>query len=60
MQQLRKSGNAQPSPETKRLNGEHKEKHGTAREPLLNGIASDYDLKLFRRAQVVQVIFQYQ
>lgn len=29
----------------------HKEKYEKAREPLLNGLASNYDLKLFREAQ---------
>ena len=29
----------------------HQEKFEKAREPLLNGLASNYDLKLFREAQ---------
>ena len=43
----------QDSPvKVKELNDKHKDNFGTSREPLLNGIASDYDLDLFRRAQV--------
>ncbi|XP_026133017.1 histone acetyltransferase KAT7-like [Carassius auratus] len=30
---------------------EHRQTHGTAREPLLENITSDYDLELFRKAQ---------
>ncbi|XP_050396686.1 histone acetyltransferase KAT7 [Patella vulgata] len=29
----------------------HRQKHGTTKEPLMNGLASDYDLELFREAQ---------
>lgn len=34
-------------------NAEHIQKHGNTREPLLNGLTSDYDLQLFRRAQML-------
>ena len=30
---------------------EHFEAHGKNREPMLDGISSDYDMKLFREAQ---------
>ena len=30
---------------------EHRQNHGTSREPLLENITSDYDLELFRKAQ---------
>ncbi len=30
---------------------EHRQTHGTTREPLLENITSDYDLELFRKAQ---------
>lgn len=30
---------------------EHRQSHGTSREPLLENITSDYDLELFRKAQ---------
>ncbi len=30
---------------------EHRQIHGTTREPLLENITSDYDLELFRKAQ---------
>lgn len=29
----------------------HQETHGRTREPLLKGLASDFDLKMFREAQ---------
>jgi len=31
----------------------HREQHGISREPLLNGLTSDFDLKLFRDAQMI-------
>ena len=52
VEQLRSKQDSKSPSEVKQMNEEHKEKHGTSREPLLNGIASDYDLDLFRRAQV--------
>ena len=56
VQQMRNVNGTKLAAETKRLNGNHKNKHGTTREPLLGGIASDYDLDLFRRAQVTAVL----
>jgi len=31
----------------------HREQYDIAREPLLNGLTSDFDLKLFRDAQMI-------
>ena len=30
---------------------QHQKKHGRSREPLLSGVTTEYDLKLFREAQ---------
>lgn len=38
--------------ETKDRHSEHREQHGMLREPLLTGLTSEFDLKLFREAQV--------
>nr|CAB3257901.1 ZF(C2HC)-2 zinc finger protein [Phallusia mammillata] len=51
--QTDRSSHTSLAPEVKRINGEHKNKYGSTREPLLNGIASQYDLNLFRRAQAL-------
>ncbi|ESO81950.1 hypothetical protein LOTGIDRAFT_135618, partial [Lottia gigantea] len=37
--------------EIKETHRNHKQKHGASREPLMNGLASEYDLELFREAQ---------
>ena len=38
--------------EIKKANMEHLKSFGVSREPLLTGIASEYDISLFRKAQV--------
>lgn len=38
--------------ETKDKHAEHREQYGMLREPLLTGLTSEFDLKLFREAQV--------
>ena len=52
VEELQNQGSTTLSTELKQINEEHKNKYGTSREPLLTGIASSYDLDLFRRAQV--------
>ncbi len=37
--------------ETKELSRKHTEQYGSQREPLLDGLTSDYDIRLFREAQ---------
>jgi len=32
---------------------QHREQHDNSREPLLNGLTSEFDLKLFREAQMI-------
>uniref|UniRef100_A0A8C4Q6K2 Histone acetyltransferase n=1 Tax=Eptatretus burgeri TaxID=7764 RepID=A0A8C4Q6K2_EPTBU len=49
--EFRKNRNAGPSEDQKRLYDEHRQMHGTKREPLLHGLTSDFDLELFRQAQ---------
>lgn len=38
--------------ETKDKHAEHREQYGMLREPLLTGLTSEFDLKLFREAQI--------
>lgn len=38
--------------ETKDKHSEHRDQHRMLREPLLSGLTSDFDLKLFREAQI--------
>ena len=45
--------------EVKKANMEHLKTFGTSREPLLTGIASEYDISLFRKAQVNVYFTQY-
>ncbi|XP_046358489.1 histone acetyltransferase KAT7-like isoform X1 [Haliotis cracherodii] len=47
---LRKK-HADLSDEEKDKHRKHREKYNTTRQPLLNGLASEYDLKLFKEAQ---------
>lgn len=49
--EIRKKGNVPLSLELQNEHLAHKEKHGRTREPLLKGLASHYDLRLFREAQ---------
>lgn len=49
--EIRKKGNVSLSHELKSEHLAHREKHGRSREPLLKGLASHYDLRLFREAQ---------
>ena len=53
MEQLRSNSKVTMSTsEVKKANMEHLKTFGTSREPLLTGIASEYDISLFRKAQV--------
>uniref|UniRef100_A0A669CEN1 Histone acetyltransferase n=1 Tax=Oreochromis niloticus TaxID=8128 RepID=A0A669CEN1_ORENI len=49
--ELRRKRNTGLNKEQKEKYMEHRESHGTSREPLLENITSDYDLELFRKAQ---------
>ncbi|KAM4635110.1 histone acetyltransferase KAT7-like isoform 1-T1 [Polymixia lowei] len=49
--ELRKKRNSGLNKEQKEKHMDHRQSHGTSREPLLENITSDYDLELFRKAQ---------
>uniref|UniRef100_A0A3B5AFB8 Histone acetyltransferase n=1 Tax=Stegastes partitus TaxID=144197 RepID=A0A3B5AFB8_9TELE len=49
--ELRRKRNTSLNKEQKEKYMEHRQSHGTSREPLLENITSDYDLELFRKAQ---------
>ncbi|XP_004576165.1 histone acetyltransferase KAT7 isoform X3 [Maylandia zebra] len=49
--ELRRKRNTGLNKEQKEKYMEHRQSHGTSREPLLENITSDYDLELFRKAQ---------
>ncbi|XP_055009013.1 histone acetyltransferase KAT7-like isoform X1 [Boleophthalmus pectinirostris] len=49
--ELRRKRNTGPNKEQKDKHIEHRQSHGSCREPLLENITSDYDLELFRKAQ---------
>ncbi|KAM9392115.1 histone acetyltransferase KAT7-like isoform 3-T3 [Pholidichthys leucotaenia] len=49
--ELRRKRNSGLNQEQKEKYMEHRQRHGTSREPLLENITSDYDLELFRKAQ---------
>uniref|UniRef100_A0A8C6SYH6 Histone acetyltransferase n=1 Tax=Neogobius melanostomus TaxID=47308 RepID=A0A8C6SYH6_9GOBI len=49
--ELRRKRNTGLNKEQKDKHNEHRQGHGTSREPLLENITSDYDLELFRKAQ---------
>ncbi|KAI4887688.1 hypothetical protein NFI96_005897 [Prochilodus magdalenae] len=49
--ELRRKRNSTPLKEHKEKYVEHRQAHGSTREPLLENITSDYDLELFRKAQ---------
>ncbi|XP_058509027.1 histone acetyltransferase KAT7-like isoform X8 [Solea solea] len=49
--ELRRKKNSSLNKEQKDKHMEHRQSHGTSREPLLENITSDYDLELFRKAQ---------
>ncbi|XP_054891098.1 histone acetyltransferase KAT7-like isoform X2 [Poeciliopsis prolifica] len=49
--ELRRKRNSVLNKEQKEKYTEHRQSHGTSREPLLENITSDYDLELFRKAQ---------
>uniref|UniRef100_A0A4W4GCQ5 Histone acetyltransferase n=1 Tax=Electrophorus electricus TaxID=8005 RepID=A0A4W4GCQ5_ELEEL len=49
--EMRRKRNSAPLKEHKDKSTEHRQVHGTSREPLLENITSDYDLELFRKAQ---------
>ncbi|XP_054616203.1 histone acetyltransferase KAT7-like isoform X2 [Dunckerocampus dactyliophorus] len=49
--ELRKKRNSGLNKEQKEMYMDHRQSHGTSREPLLENITSDYDLDLFRKAQ---------
>ncbi|KAF4085334.1 hypothetical protein AMELA_G00116880 [Ameiurus melas] len=51
VQELRKKKDTGLSKEQKEKYMEHRQTHGTNREPLLENITSEYDLELFRKAQ---------
>ncbi|XP_046710378.1 histone acetyltransferase KAT7 isoform X1 [Silurus meridionalis] len=51
VQELRKKKDSGLSKEQKDKYMEHRQTHGTNREPLLENITSEYDLELFRKAQ---------
>ncbi|XP_060795544.1 histone acetyltransferase KAT7 isoform X2 [Neoarius graeffei] len=51
VQELRKKKDTGLSKEQKEKYMEHRQTHGTTREPLLENITSEYDLELFRKAQ---------
>ncbi|KAI2666240.1 Histone acetyltransferase KAT7 [Labeo rohita] len=49
--EMRRKRNTVPLKEQKDKYTEHRQTHGSSREPLLENITSDYDLELFRKAQ---------
>ncbi|XP_023204752.1 histone acetyltransferase KAT7 isoform X3 [Xiphophorus maculatus] len=49
--ELRRKRNSGLNKEQKEKYTEHRQSHGTSREPMLENITSDYDLELFRKAQ---------
>ncbi|XP_026061627.1 histone acetyltransferase KAT7-like isoform X5 [Carassius auratus] len=49
--EMRRKRNSGPIKEQKDKYTEHRQTHGSSREPLLENITSDYDLELFRKAQ---------
>ncbi|XP_062382590.1 histone acetyltransferase KAT7 isoform X2 [Sardina pilchardus] len=49
--EMRRKRDSPPPKEQKEKNMEHRQTHGTSREPLLENITSEYDLELFRKAQ---------
>uniref|UniRef100_A0A7N8XQT5 Histone acetyltransferase n=1 Tax=Mastacembelus armatus TaxID=205130 RepID=A0A7N8XQT5_9TELE len=49
--ELRRKRNCGLNKEQKEKYMDHRQSHGTNREPLLENITSDYDLELFRKAQ---------
>ncbi|XP_017570949.1 histone acetyltransferase KAT7a isoform X1 [Pygocentrus nattereri] len=49
--EMRRKRNSTPVKEHKEKYVEHRQAHGSSREPLLENITSDYDLELFRKAQ---------
>ncbi|XP_061079815.1 histone acetyltransferase KAT7 isoform X4 [Conger conger] len=49
--EMRKKRNSSLVKEQKDKYTEHRQTHGSSREPLLENITSDYDLELFRKAQ---------
>ncbi|XP_055366649.1 histone acetyltransferase KAT7-like isoform X1 [Betta splendens] len=49
--ELRRKRNTGLNKEQKEKYMDHRQSHGTSREPLLENITSDYDLELFRKAQ---------
>ncbi|XP_072523524.1 histone acetyltransferase KAT7 [Salminus brasiliensis] len=51
VQEMRKRRDAGLTKEQKEKYMEHRQSHGTTREPLLENITSEYDLELFRKAQ---------
>ncbi|KAB5555337.1 hypothetical protein PHYPO_G00032610 [Pangasianodon hypophthalmus] len=51
VQELRKKKDTGLTKEQKEKYMEHRQTHGTSREPLLENITSEYDLDLFRKAQ---------
>uniref|UniRef100_A0A3B4BQG4 Histone acetyltransferase n=1 Tax=Pygocentrus nattereri TaxID=42514 RepID=A0A3B4BQG4_PYGNA len=51
VQEMRKRRDVGLTKEQKEKYMEHRQTHGTSREPLLENITSEYDLELFRKAQ---------
>ncbi|KAI4898169.1 hypothetical protein NFI96_016257, partial [Prochilodus magdalenae] len=51
VQEMRKRRDTGLTKEQKEKYMEHRQTHGTTREPLLENITSEYDLELFRKAQ---------
>ncbi|XP_066520881.1 histone acetyltransferase KAT7 [Hoplias malabaricus] len=51
VQEMRKRRDVGLTKEQKEKYMEHRQTHGTTREPLLENITSEYDLELFRKAQ---------
>ncbi|XP_051573673.1 histone acetyltransferase KAT7-like isoform X1 [Myxocyprinus asiaticus] len=49
--EMRRKRNSVPLKEQKDKHMEHRQTHGSSREPLLENITSDYDLELFKKAQ---------
>ncbi|XP_016404845.1 histone acetyltransferase KAT7-like isoform X3 [Sinocyclocheilus rhinocerous] len=49
--EMRRKRNSVPLKEQKDKYTEHRQTHGSSREPLLENVTSDYDLELFRKAQ---------
>uniref|UniRef100_A0AAY4C4B8 Histone acetyltransferase n=1 Tax=Denticeps clupeoides TaxID=299321 RepID=A0AAY4C4B8_9TELE len=49
--EMRKRRNSPLPREQKDKSMEHRQSHGTSREPLLDNVTSEYDLELFRKAQ---------